>query len=109
MRTFVTALAVAAVAIGTTACASKKYERSTVGEVSDKFDSHGRSIEQTQERVKANEGKIAEVDTKATAAGNAAQQANASAANAASAAANANTAANAVGTKLDAFDKSMKR
>jgi outer membrane protein OmpA-like peptidoglycan-associated protein len=104
-----TALAVAAVAIGTTACASKKYVRSSVGEVSDKVDSLGRSIEQTQERVKANEGKIAEVDTKATAAGNAAQQANATASNAASAAANANSAASAVGTKFDAFDKSMKR
>ena len=109
MRTFMTALAVAAVAIGTTACASKKYVRTSVGEVGDKVDSLGRSIEQTQERVKANEGKISEVDTKATAAGNAAQQANASAANAANAASNANNAANAVGTKLDAFDKSMKR
>ena len=109
MRTFMTALAVAAVAIGTTACASKKYVRSSVGEVSDKVDSLGRSIEQTQERVKSNEGKIAEVDTKATAAGNAAQQANATASNAASAAANANSAASAVGTKFDAFDKSMKR
>jgi peptidoglycan-associated lipoprotein len=59
--------------------------------------------------VKTNEGKIAEVDTKATAAGNAAQQANATASNAASAAANANSAASAVGTKFDAFDKSMKR
>jgi len=109
MRTFVTALAVATVAIGTTACASKKYVRSSVGEVNDKVDSLGRSIEQTQERVKANEGKIAEVDSKATAAGNAAQQANASAANANNAANAANNAANAVGTKLDAFDKSMKR
>jgi peptidoglycan-associated lipoprotein len=109
MRTFLTALAVAAVAIGTTACASKKYVRSSVGEVSDKVDSLGRSIEQTQERVKANEGKIAEVDTKATAAGNAAQQANATASNAANAASAANNAASAVGTKLDAFDKSMKR
>ena len=109
MRTFMTALAVAAVAIGTTACASKKYVRTNVGEVSDKVDSLGRSIEQTQERVKANEGRIAEVDSKATAAGNAAQQANAAAGNAASSAAAANNAANAVGTKLDAFDKSMKR
>src|SRR5215470_15810193 len=109
MRTFLTAFAVAAVAIGATACASKKYVRTSVGEVSDKVDSLGRSIEQTQERVKANEGKIAEVDSKATAAGNAAQQVNASAANANNAASAANNAANAVGTKLDAFDKSMKR
>jgi len=109
MRTFVTALAVATVAIGATACASKKYVRTSVGEVNDKVDSLGRSIEQTQERVKANEGKIAEVDSKATAAGNAAQQANAAANNAANSANTANNTANAVGTKLDAFDKSMKR
>ena len=109
MRTFMTALAVATVAIGTTACASKKYVRTSVGEVNEKVDSLGRSVEQTQERVKANEGKIAEVDSKATAAGNAAQQANAAASNAANAASAANGAANAVGTKLDAFDKSMRR
>jgi len=109
MRTFMTALAVAAVAIGTTGCASKKYVRTSVGEVSDKVDSLGRSVEQTQERIKANEGKIAEVDSKATAAGNAAQQANAAASNAANSASAANNAANAVGNKLEVFDKSMRR
>jgi outer membrane protein OmpA-like peptidoglycan-associated protein len=109
MRTLMTALAVAAVAIGTTGCASKKYVRTSVGEVSDKVDSLGRSVEQTQERIKSNEGKIAEVDSKATAAGNAAQQANAAASNAANSASAANNAANAVGTKLDVFDKSMRR
>ena len=109
MRTLMTALAVAAVAIGTTGCASKKYVRTSVGEVNDKVDSLGRSVEQTQERTKANEGKIAEVDSKATAAGNAAQQANAAASNAANSASAANNAANAVGNKLDAFDKSMRR
>ncbi|HUK34102.1 MAG TPA: OmpA family protein [Vicinamibacterales bacterium] len=109
MRTFMTALAVATVAIATTACATKKYVQTSVGEVNDKVDSLGRSVEQTQERVKANEGKISEVDSKATAAGNAAQQANAAAANAANAAGAANNAATTVGTKLDAFDKSMRR
>ncbi len=110
MRTFMTAFAVAAVAIGTTtACASKKYVRTSVGEVSDKVDSLGRSVEQTQERVKANEGKIAEVDSKATAAGNAAQQANATASTAATAANAANSAANNAGNRVDALDKSMKR
>jgi len=109
MRTFMTALAVATVAIGTTACATKKYVQTSVGEVNDKVDSLGRSVEQTQERVRANEGKIAEVDSKATAAGNAAQQANAAAANAAGAANAANNAAGAVGNKLDAFDKSTRR
>ena len=109
MRTFITAIALAAVAVGATACATKKYVQTSVGEVNDKVDSLGRSVEQTQERTKANEGKITEVDAKATAAGAAAQQANAAAANAASAANAANGNANAVGGKLDAFDKASRR
>ena len=110
MRTFLTAIAVAAVAVGgTTACATKKFVQTSVGEVNDKVDSLGRSVEQTQERTRANEGKIADVDTKATAAGAAAQQANAAAANAANAATAANNAAGAVNNKLDAFDKASRR
>jgi peptidoglycan-associated lipoprotein len=109
MRTFMTALAVAAVAIGTAGCATKKYVQTGIGEVNDKVDSLGRSVEQTQERTRANEGKIAEVDTKATAAGTAAQQANNAAAAANSAASAANNNANSVGGKLDAFDRQSRR
>jgi outer membrane protein OmpA-like peptidoglycan-associated protein len=110
MRTIMTAVAIAAIAVGgTTACATKKFVQTSVGEVNDKVDSLGRSVEQTQERTRQNEGKIGEVDAKATAAGNSAQQANAAAANAASAATAANSAAGAVGNKLDAFDKSLRR
>ena len=110
MRTFLTAIALAAVALGgTTACATKKYVKTSVGEVNDKVDSLGRTVEQTQERTRQNEAKITEVDGKATAAGTAAQQANAAAANAATAANAANSAAGAVGNKLDAFDKASRR
>ncbi len=109
MRTVMTALTVAAVAIGAIGCATKKYVQTSVGEVNDKVDSLGRSVEQTQERTRQNEAKIADVDGKATAAGNAAQQANAAAAAANTAATTANSNANAVGNRLDAFDKSMKR
>jgi peptidoglycan-associated lipoprotein len=109
MRTLMTALAVAAVAIGAAGCATKKYVQTGIGEVNDKVDSLGRSVEQTQERTRANEGKIAEVDTKATAAGTAAQQANNAAAAANSAASAANNNANAVGGKLDAFDRQSRR
>ena len=109
MRTFVTALAVATVAIGATGCATKKYVQTSVGEVNDKVDSLGRSVEQTQERTRANEGKIAEVDTKATAAGNAAQQASTAAASANSAAAAANNNATGVGNKLADFDRQSRR
>jgi hypothetical protein len=54
---------VAAIAVGgSTACATKKFVRTSVGQVNDKVDSLGRSVEETQERTRQNEGKIAEVD-----------------------------------------------
>jgi len=109
MRTFITAVAVAAVAIGATGCATKKYVQTSVGEVNDKVDSLGRSIEQTQERTRANEAKITEVDGKAAAAGTAAAAANSAAAAANNAAAAANNNATGVGNKLDAFDKQSRR
>ena len=109
MRTFMTALAVAAVAIGATGCATKKYVQTSVGEVNDKVDSLGRSVEQTQERTRQNEAKIAEVDAKAGAAGTAAATANSAAAAANNAAAAANNNATGVGNKLDAFDKQSRR
>ncbi len=58
---------------GTTACASKKFVRTSVGEVNGKVDSLGRSVEETQERTRRNEGKITEVDQKAMAADQKAQ------------------------------------
>ena len=61
---------------GSTACATKKFVRTSVGEVNDKVDSLGRSVEETQERTRQNEGRIAEVDQKAQAAAQSAQQAN---------------------------------
>ena len=109
MRTLMTAIAVATLAFGATACATKKFVQTSVGEVNDKVDSLGRSIEQTQERTRANEGRIAEVDSKATAAGTAAAGANSAAAAANSAAAAANSNATSVGNRLDAFDKQSRR
>jgi len=110
MRKLVTAIPIALiVVVGTTACASKKFVRTSVGEVNDKVDSLGRSVEETQERTRKNEGRLTEVDQKAQAAAAAAQQANGAAADAKNAATAANTAANTVGTKLDTFDKASKR
>jgi peptidoglycan-associated lipoprotein len=84
---------------GTTACASKKFVRTSVGEVNGKVDSLGRSVEETQERTRRNEGKITEVDQKATAAG--------------TAAANAQNTAVEVGNKanarFDSIDATNKR
>ena len=108
---------VAAIALGgSTACATKKFVRTSVGEVNSKVDSLGRSVEETQERTRQNEGRITEVDQKAaaadqkaTAAGTAAQSAQSSADRANTAAQQAaNTATTAV-SKADALDKASKR
>src|SRR5580765_3127066 len=99
---FLVAVPIAVLAIGgSTACATKKFVRTNVGEVNEKVDSLGRSVEETQERTRKNEGRIAEVDQKAQAAANSAQQANGAAADAKNAAVDARSAANTVGTKLD--------
>jgi peptidoglycan-associated lipoprotein len=108
------AIPVAVLAVGgSTACATKKFVRTSVGEVNDKVDSVGRSLEETQERTRQNEAKITEVDQKAQAAAQAADQKATSAGSAAqqaqSAATQANSAATAAGSKAEAVDKSLKR
>jgi outer membrane protein OmpA-like peptidoglycan-associated protein len=98
---------IATIALGsTTACATKKFVRQNVGEVNEKVDSLGRSVEQTQERTRQNEGKITDVDQRAQAAAAAAKTA-ADSANSAAMAANDN--ANSANAKFDAFDKAAKR
>ena len=72
----VTALSVAP------ACATKKFVRTSVGEVNDKVTSQGKTLEETQERVRVAEGRITEVDAKAAAAGDSANKANNAAAEA---------------------------
>ena len=47
------------------ACATKKFVRTEVGQVNEKVGTMGKSLEETQERVRQAEGRIAEVDTKA--------------------------------------------
>jgi outer membrane protein OmpA-like peptidoglycan-associated protein len=96
------ATAITVLAVGSTACASKKFVRTSVGEVNTKVDSLGRSVEETQERTRQNEGRIKEVDAKAQAAGTAAQQADQKAAA-------AQLAANEVGTRADAIDKASRK
>jgi len=100
---------VALVAVGGTACASKKFVRTSVGEVNDKVDSMGRSIEETQERTRKNEGRISDVDQKAQAASTSAQMANDAAAAAHSAANDANNKALDAGGKVEAIDKANRR
>ncbi|MGB7218723.1 MAG: OmpA family protein [Vicinamibacterales bacterium] len=112
-RKLFVAVPLVALAIGSTACASKGFVRTSVGdlnkELSTKVDSLGRSIEDTQERTRANEGRITEVDQKASAATQSAQQANTAAAAANSTAVAARSAATDVNTKVDVLDKSTRR
>jgi peptidoglycan-associated lipoprotein len=100
----------AAIAVGsTTACATKKFVRTSVSDVNDKVDSLGRSVEQTQERTRQNEGRIGEVDQKAQAANTAASAAQSAADKANEAAMAAASSANAVNSRVDAVDKASKR
>ena len=103
---FVVAVPVIIVALGGSACATKKFVRTSVGEVNDKVDAVGRSLEETQERTRQNEGRITEVDQRlsreTTAAAQSAQQAN-------SAAADARTAADRVNTRVEEVDRATKR
>jgi peptidoglycan-associated lipoprotein len=110
MRKLFAATTIALVIVGgTTACATKKFVKTSVGEVNDKVDSLGRSVEETQERTRKNEARISEVDQRAQAAANSALQANGAAADAKNTAVAATGAANTVGTKLDTFDRASKR
>jgi outer membrane protein OmpA-like peptidoglycan-associated protein len=110
LRKFFVALPITMLAIGgSTACATKKFVRTSVGEVNEKVDAQGRSLEETQERTRRNEGRISEVDQKAAAAAQAAQQANDAASAANSAASAAHNAANEAGGKIDTMDKASKR
>jgi len=107
LRKYFVAVPMVVLAIGgSTACASKKFVRTSVGEVNDKVDSMGRSLEETQERTRKNEGRIGEVDQKAQAAAQSAQQANDAASAAARSASDARSEANG---KFDAIDKNNRR
>jgi peptidoglycan-associated lipoprotein len=106
-RNIVMAVPIVVLAIGgSTACATKKFVRTNVGQVNEKVDSLGRSVEETQERTRQNEGKIADVDQRAQSAAQAARQAADQANSAASAAANT---ANTANTKAEEVDKASKR
>ena len=65
------------------ACATKGFVRTSVGEVNDKVGTMGKSLEETQERVRVAEGRINETDAKASAAGESAARANTAATEAA--------------------------
>jgi outer membrane protein OmpA-like peptidoglycan-associated protein len=103
MKKLVMAVPVLALALsGTTACATKKFVRTNVGEVNDKVDTLSKSVEENQERTKANETRIGEVDQRVA-------QADQKAGQAGTRADAAYTAAEAVNTRAEAIEKASKR
>jgi len=110
MKRLVLAVPVLALALGgTTACATKKFVKGQVGEVNDKVEGLSKSVEENQERTRANEGRIGEVDQKANAAGQRADAAGQRAEAAGKSAQEARSAADAVNTRADAIEKASKR
>ena len=100
MKKFVLAIPVLALALGgTSACATKKFVKGEVGQVNEKVEGLSRSVEENQERTRTNEGRIGEVDQRAQAAAQAANQR----------AETAHAAANAVNTRADAIEAASKR
>ena len=100
-----TAFAVA----GTSACATKGYVRTQVGQVNEKVDTLSQSLEETQQRTTANEQRITQVDDRAGAAQTAADQAGTAAAGANTAATQANQAATTAGQRAEAVETRMNR
>ena len=103
MKKLVVAAPILALALGgTTACATKKMVRTQVGEVNGKVETLSKSMEETQERTRANEARIGEVDQKAQAAGQRADQAGRRADE-------ARAAADAVNARADSLERASKR
>src|SRR5918998_5989253 len=100
MKKFGLAIPVLAIALGgTTACATKKFVRQNVGEVNEKVDTLSKSVEETQERTRANEGRIGEVDQRAQAGITAASKR----------ADDARAAADAVNVRAEAIERASAR
>ena len=95
MKKLVVAASVLTLALGTSACATKKFVRGEVGQVNDKVETLNRSVEENQERTRANEGRISEVDQRALAAQQRADE--------------ARSAAEAVNTRAEAIERASKR
>ena len=91
------------------ACASKKFVRTEVGNVNTKVDTLSGTLEETQERTRQNEGRIGEVDKKAEAAGRSATDARQAADAAAARANEANTQVAAVGGRVDEVVAASRR
>jgi outer membrane protein OmpA-like peptidoglycan-associated protein len=92
----------AAAVVAFPACATKGYVNQQVAGVNGKVESLTKTVEETQERTKANEGKINVVDQKVGAAQGAADAAR-------KAAADADTKAGTADAKAEAIDKASRK
>jgi len=91
------------------ACATKKFVRTEVGQVNDKVSTMGKSLEETQERVRQAGGRITEVDSKAAQADSKAVAAQGAAGQAQQAANSANDAAGKVNTRADSIEAASRK
>ena len=108
MRTAVLATIVA-LGVGSSACATKKFVRTQVGEVNSKVETLTTSVEETQQRTRANEENIKKVDAKADQVGIWAKDAQTSADNAKTSATAAQARADAAGVKAEEIEKKSNR
>jgi outer membrane protein OmpA-like peptidoglycan-associated protein len=109
LRKFLVGVPIIVLAVGSTACATRGFVRNSVGQVNEKVDSLGRTVEETQERTRQNEGRIGEVDQRAQGAAAAAGKAQNTADQANTAAAAATSSANAAAAKADAVEAASRR
>jgi len=93
---------IVALGVGSSACATKKFVRTQVGEVNSKVETLNTTLEETQQRTKENETKIVQVDTKVTQVDAKADQVGIWAKDAQSAAGVAQTSATTAATRADA-------
>jgi outer membrane protein OmpA-like peptidoglycan-associated protein len=108
MRTAVLATIVA-LSVGSSACATKKFVRTQVGEVNSKVETLTTSVEETQQRTRANEENIKKVDAKTDQVGIWAKDAQTSADNAKTSATAAQARADAAGVKAEEVEKRANR
>lgn len=110
MTKAVVAVAITAFAVaGTSACATKGYVQTQVGQVNTKVDTLSQSLEETQQRTRANEERITAVDGKAGAAQTAADQAASGAKGATTSAQQANAAAAEAAKKAETVEGRVNR
>ena len=108
MRTGVL-VTIVALGVGGSACATKQFVRTQVGEVNSKVETLTTSVEETQQRTRANEENIRRVDAKADQVGIWAKDAKTSADHANTTAIAAGARAEAAGAKVAEIDLRSKK